>query len=816
MTVRDLCFALLLAVPAMGVSQPAPTTDARLQASVSSSDIVLGQPNVLPTQAMPLGNGRLGIAIWAADGMTLQLNRSDTLPGRLSPGQVVFPGLAPMIADRKFHGRLSLFDGVWRAAGGGMKTQVVVDRDSDRVIVDVCGANPMLEQSVILQLWSPRSPAAIVHGRSVLLAEHWRDDQLPGASGWAFGSLAAVQVIGRTVAAHRIDRRQLEIRFKPMADGHYRVIIAAPAFSGAVDPWSAAERTLTSPVDLLASQHWWNAYWRRAGLISASAPDGSARYFASLRTLYLFYAAALSAGSTPGSQAGVADLFSSAKDLHFWDPAAYWEWNLRMQVAANLSAGLPELNEPFFALYRNNQDPIRRWTQAKMAGRAGLCVPETMRFNGVGIEYESTAMRPFAIVTHGCDLNWTAEANARTLTTGGEIGLWVWETYLKTGDRAFLRANYSLMSGAARFLLSYQHLGDDGRLHTYPSNAHETQHDVHDPTTDLSAIRALYPATIEAAQELSLDDDLVAELSAALAKTPELPLVAAKGVADITLPASAQTPGMVIAASYDPDVPFVNGENIGLEAVWPYSLIDASNSLFPVAQRSYAYRPFRYQASWSSDPIDAARLGFGAELSHSLYELTQLYQIYPNGMADLGIGDGEFYIEQIAIVADALAEALVQDYGAQLRIAPAIPPDWTMSGTVAVHGNARVTVKVQNGKLLQFELQANSAHQFTIANPWPDQPVIQTRLDSPDSRSTRVTKLISLDAEAGATYVFRPSGPTDAEDSAAIEDAAAGPRSLGRASIGLGEPCCAAPANYDGDKGVNWKPASDDRRSTRE
>ncbi|HWM69259.1 MAG TPA: hypothetical protein VNO35_21905, partial [Steroidobacteraceae bacterium] len=85
--------------------------------TVSRSDIFVGQPNILPTQAMPLGNGRLGVAIWAADGLTLQLNRADTLPGRLSPGQVVFDSLKPMIADRRFRGRLDLFNGEWRQSG---------------------------------------------------------------------------------------------------------------------------------------------------------------------------------------------------------------------------------------------------------------------------------------------------------------------------------------------------------------------------------------------------------------------------------------------------------------------------------------------------------------------------------------------------------------------------------------------------------------------------------------------------------------------------------------------------------------------------
>ena len=53
------------------------------------------------------------------------------------------------------------------------------------------------------------------------------------------------------------------------------------------------------------------------------------------------------------------------------------------------------------------------------------------------------------------------------------------------------------MASSARFLLAYQKAGNDGLLHTSPSNAHETQWDVTDPTTDIAAARALYPATIQ-------------------------------------------------------------------------------------------------------------------------------------------------------------------------------------------------------------------------------------------------------------------------------------------------------------------------------
>ena len=41
--------------------------------------------------SMPLGNGQLGAAVWAASGFTAQINRTDTWPTRRSPGQVDDP-----------------------------------------------------------------------------------------------------------------------------------------------------------------------------------------------------------------------------------------------------------------------------------------------------------------------------------------------------------------------------------------------------------------------------------------------------------------------------------------------------------------------------------------------------------------------------------------------------------------------------------------------------------------------------------------------------------------------------------------------------
>ena len=59
---------------------------------VRRANIVVGVRAAQPAQLMPLGNGQMGAAVWAAGGFTAQINRTDTWPTRRSPGQVDDPG----------------------------------------------------------------------------------------------------------------------------------------------------------------------------------------------------------------------------------------------------------------------------------------------------------------------------------------------------------------------------------------------------------------------------------------------------------------------------------------------------------------------------------------------------------------------------------------------------------------------------------------------------------------------------------------------------------------------------------------------------
>jgi hypothetical protein len=74
----------------------------------------------------------------------------------------------------------------------------------------------------------------------------------------------------------------------------------------------------------------------------------------------------------------------------------------------------------------------------------------TMRFNGAGIEYESSSHKTHQVSGWNCDLASAPFYNACTLSTGAEVSLWIWQQYLITGDREFLRENFPVMAKSAQ------------------------------------------------------------------------------------------------------------------------------------------------------------------------------------------------------------------------------------------------------------------------------------------------------------------------------------------------------------------------------
>jgi hypothetical protein len=771
---------------------------------VSRSDVFLGQPNTADTQSLPLGNGSLGVAAWAANGFTAQLNRSDTMPSRLSPGQVQIPGLAAMTSASNFTGTLDLYNGVLDESGGGMTMQAWVPAGKDELVVNVTGANPATQQTAKLYLWSGRTPTAAASGAIGSLAQTWVDNSQTGSSGATFGAMSAITAGGQNVTASVVNSTEVQVSFTPNSNGSFRVVIASPVWTGGNAATTAStligSDATTAASTLLATQStWWNAYWANSGLIEANSSDGTAQYLENLRTLYLYdEAASMHAGDYPGSQAGVADMFAYDQDQQDWYPAGYWLWNLRGQIAANLSSGNFSLNLPIFSMYLNDLTNIKAWTSAQMGGLTGACVPETMRFNGNGY-YNGGSNSSNA----SCAIASSPSYNAEDITSGAELALWIWQQYEDTGSLSFLQTYYPLMEQASEFLLAYQKLGSDGYLHAV-ANAHETQWAVQDPTTDLAADQALFPAVVSAATLLNTDSSLVSQLRTAENEIEPYARTDAATKQQLLNPqptsasatASVDAAGTdVIADSYQPAATIHNGENIGLEPVWPYGVIGDSttvngDNLTALADRTYNSRPNVNNPDWSFDAVDAARLDMPSQVETDLVAITESYQSYISGLGNLSSGTtgDEPYIEQSSTVATAMDEALATDYDGTLRIAPAWPSGWDAAGTVYIQGGSKVDVQIEGGTIATAAIQAGTTRNMIVRDPWPGQQAEVVNgstgavVVSPTTSAT-----FSVPVTAGSSYLIeQPSSPTTALPFAQVTGTqATAAKHLGKQQIGL-------------------------------
>jgi len=690
-----------------------------------------------------------------------------------------------------FSGYLDVYNATLHESGGGMTATIYLRADKDELVVDVTGANPSSTQTAAINLWSRRSPQAAASGSIGTLAETWVDNAPTTGSGRTFGSLAAVTASGRHVVASVTSSTGVEVTFNPNTDGSFRVVVGAPTWTGGNATTTAttllgSDATATSTSLSAAHIAWWNSYWAGTGIVKLSSADGSAQYLEKLRTLYYYYAATERGSSIPGSHAGLADLFNYSQDSIGWYPAAFWFWNLRMQVAANIGGGQSALlNAPVFNLYTSNLANLMSWTQANMGGRPGVCVPETMRFNGNGYQSDTNPDQ-----TASCDENIAPTWNGMTVTTGAEIGLWIWRQYQVTNDKAFLTTNYPLMRAAAQFLLAFPSKKSDGLLHSV-SNSHEDQWDVQDPTTTIAAMTALFPATISAAQTLDTDAALVAELETAETELPQFARTDAATHKELLTVANDGASTTVLGQSYQPTAPVHNSENDDLEPVWPYNLIGDNDPLTAIATRTYSARVNGLVSNdWSFDAVDAARLGLGSQVGTDMVTLTENYQVYSNGLsAWQGTAGTNPSIEQAANVALAINESLVQDYDGLLRIAPALPAGWDADATLPIQHKDTVSVQVHEGVLGTVAIAAGSTGTVNIRNPWPGQSV--DVVDGSDESTVIVaaTKAsqFAIPTVTGHSYLVQPvANPVSGMTVAQLTDTPATTASyLGRAQIGL-------------------------------
>jgi alpha-L-fucosidase 2 len=182
------------------------------------------------------------------------------------------------------------------------------------------------------------------------------------------------------------------------------------------------------------------------------------------------------------------------------------DWHLNINVQMNYwpaePTGLGELHEPLFALTESLAGPGSKTARVYYGARGWVA---------------HTITNAWGFTAPGEQASWGA-----TSTGSGWLCQHLWEHYLFTGDRQFLRRVYPVMRDAARFYADMLiEEPKHGWLVTAPANSPENSFVMPDgrraaiclgPTFDMQLLRYLFAAVMEASHLLNTDAELRREL----------------------------------------------------------------------------------------------------------------------------------------------------------------------------------------------------------------------------------------------------------------------------------------------------------------